>query len=523
MIDYEQKGYWQPYTLGEHLKTRTQHHGERIALVGQGRRVSYSELNRSADELASGLYHLGIRQGDRIMVQLPNSIAYVTSCFALFRLGAIPILTMPASGEADIDALCRLAEPVAYITTGRFLGFDYHALARKIAKRHASIKYLITDDENQTDSFILDDLARHHPEEFPAPHYRDTALLLLSGGTTGTPKLIPRTHTDYAYNVLASARRCGLNEKSVYLAVLPAAHNFPLSSPGILGTLFSGGRVVLSRTTSYDEAFPLIAQEGVTFTSLVPALVNFWIEASAHDPSDLSSLRMLQVGGAPLDANLAAAIEPALGCRLQQVFGMAEGLICYTHPDDPEDVILHTQGRPLCKDDEIRIVDRQDNDVPPGETGELLVRGPYTIRGYYRAPEVNRLAFTTDGYYRTGDLARIRPDGNIQVKGRIKDQINRAGEKIAAEEIEFHLRSHPGIQDAAVVGLPDEALGERTCAFLIRCDSAPDLPAIHNFLQERGLPRYKFPDQLEHVDAWPLTNVGKIDKRALVSMISTNA
>jgi yersiniabactin salicyl-AMP ligase len=476
-------------------------------------------LDQHADELASGLHQLGIQRGDRILVQLPNSIEFVVSCFALFRLGAIPILSMPASREADIDALCALAGPVAYITTSRFLGFDYYAMAKKIISKHASLKYLITDDDTMDGGLTLNNLKRP-PCDIKGPHYRDTAVLLLSGGTTGTPKLIPRTHTDYAYNSQASAKRCRLTDQSIYLAVLPIAHNFPLACPGVLGTLSVGGRVVLARTTSYDEAFPLIEKERVTFTSLVPALVNFWIEACEWDKSDLSSLSLLQVGGSPLNATLAAAIQPAMGCRLQQVFGMAEGLLCYTHPDDPDEVILHTQGRPLCEDDEIRIVDEQDREVSPGLEGELLVRGPYTITGYYRAPEVNRQSFTTDGFYRSGDIARMTPEGNIQIKGRVKDQINRAGEKIAAAEIEAHLRAHPDIHEVALAPIPDEQLGERSCAFIMTSNPDLDLFTVRQFLQQRGLAPHKMPDQLESVEAWPLTHVGKINKRELISQAS---
>ena len=515
-IKYEQKGYWKPLTLGEHLRSWAQKYGDHIALVDQDKRISYNQLDWRADELASGLHHLGIQQGDRVLIQLPNSIEFVLSCFALFRLGAIPILSMPANREADIDAICALAEPVAYITVDTFLGFDHHGLAQKMASQHPCLKYVIVDGEH-SDSYALNSLGRP-PEDIPSPHYRDTALLLLSGGTTGPPKLIPRTHTDYAYNAQASAERCELNSQSVYLAALPVAHNFPLACPGVLGTLSVGGRVVLARTSSYDEAFPLIERERVTITSLVPPLVNLWLQAREWDTSDLSSLCMLQVGGSLLEPALAARVEPGLGCRLQQVLGMAEGLLCYTLLDDPDDIIIQTQGRPLCVDDEIRIVDEDGHDVPPGEIGELLVRGPYTIRGYYRAVEQNVRAFTPDGYYRSGDKVRITSEGNLEVKGRIKDQINRAGEKIAADEIEFYLCSHPDIQGAAVVGLPDEHLGERSCAFIMSSRSNLDLLAIHKFLQQRGLPRHKMPDQLESIEAWPLTNVGKVDKRKLVSI-----
>ena len=516
-IKYEQKGYWKPLTLGEHLRNWAQEYGERIALVEQEKRISYNELDRRADELASGLQHLGIQQGDRVLIQLPNSIEFVVSCFALFRLGAIPVLCMPANREADIDAICALAEPVAYITVDTFLGFDHHALAQKMVSQHPFLKYLIVDGDH-SDSYALNSLGRPK-KNIPSPHYHDTALLQLSGGTTGTPKLIPRTHTDHAYNFQASAKRCELNSQSVYLAVLPIAHNFPLACPGVFGTLYVGGRVVLARTSSYDEAFPLIERERVTITSLVPPLVNLWLQACEWDTSDLSSLSVLQVGGSRFEAAVAARVEPALGCRLQQVFGMTEGFFCYTLLDDPDDVIIHTQGRPLCVDDEIRIVDEDGHDVPPGEVGELLVRGPCTIRSYYRATEQDVHAFTPDGYYyRSGDRVRITPEGNLEVKGRIKDQINRAGEKIAAAEIEFHLRSHPDIQDAALVALPDEHLGERSCAFIMSSRSDLDLLAIHTFLRQRGLARHKMPDQLELIKEWPLTNVGKIKKRKLVSI-----
>jgi yersiniabactin salicyl-AMP ligase len=513
---YEEKGYWKPLTLGDHLKSWGDSYGNRIALVQEGRHMSYAELNRGAAELAAGFYDLGLQKGDRVLVQLPNNIEFVLSCFALFRLGAIPILSMPANRFSEIDAFCTLAEPVAYITTNRFLGFDYHDLAHGMMAKHASLKHLISDNGEMDGSLALNSLKRSF-KEMPDPHYRDPAVLLLSGGTSGTPKLIPRTHTHYAYNATASAAICKFSKNTVYLAVLPAAHNFPFACPGILGTLSVGGRVVLSQTTSCDEAFPLIEEERVTVTSLVPALVNFWLEARKWDESDLSSLSLLQVGGAPLSEALAAEIEPVLGCRLQQVFGMAEGLLCYTHSEDADEVVLTTQGRPLSEDDELRLVDEHGNDVPAGEEGELLVRGPYTIQGYYRAPEDNERSFTPDGYYRSGDIARLTPEGNIQVIGRVKDQINRAGEKISAAEVESHLCAHPDIKEVALVGLPDEELGERSCAFVESANRDLDLPTIHKYLQQRGLARYKMPDQLEIVEAWPLTNVGKINKRELIS------
>jgi 2,3-dihydroxybenzoate-AMP ligase len=350
----------------------------------------------------------------------------------------------------------------------------------------------------------------------PRPDPADVALFLLSGGTTGLPKLIPRTHDDYSYNALASAEVCGFGPDTVYLVSLPIAHNFPLSSPGILGTLQSGGTIVLLANPDPAEAFALIERERVTATALVPALAIRWLDAPERSRFNLSSLRLLQVGGARLNPEAARRVRPSLGCQLQQVFGMAEGLLNYTRLDDPDEVVISTQGRPLSPDDEIRIVDDDDRDVPPGQPGNLLARGPYTIRGYYNAPEHNRRAFTPDGYYRTGDVVRWHPSGSLSVEGREKDLINRGGEKISAEEIENLILAHPAVFNVAAVAMPDALLGERTCAYIILKPGASlALPELLAFLEARQIARFKLPERLEVVASFPLTSVGKVSKRDL--------
>ena len=181
----------------------------------------------------------------------------------------------------------------------------------------------------------------------------------------------------------------------------------------------------------------------------------------------MRTLRVLQVGGARLADELARRMRPVLGATLQQVFGMAEGLLNYTRLDDPDEVICGTQGRPLSPGDEVRIVDGDGNDLPDGAPGALLTRGPYTPRGYYRAPEQNARAFTPDGWYASGDVVRRRPDGNLVVEGRDKDMINRGGEKISAEEVENLVYRMPGIAQVAAVAAPDAELGERICVFVV--------------------------------------------------------
>ncbi|MBY9080397.1 salicylate synthase [Paenibacillus sp. HN-1] len=513
-------GLYQPLTLGQHLRVWANRYGGSTAIVEGDKRISYRELDRRVDELAAGFAQLGIGKGDNVVIQLPNRISFVASCFALFRIGALPVLALPAHREGELDGIFSLAQPVAYIVPDTWMGFDYAAMARKLLSSHACVRNLIVDG-NSAEAIRLADVIRP-PMELSGPEPSDIALLLLSGGTTGTPKLIPRSHADYFYNAEAAARRAGLSEHSIYLAVLPVAHNFPLCCPGIMGIFATGGKVVMCATTSCDEAFPLIERERVTITSLVPALVKLWLEELEwNKASDLSSLEVVQVGGAMLEESLARRIMPELGCRLQQVFGMAEGLICCTALDDDDMAIWSSQGKPLSEQDEIRIVDEHGSEAAPGQFGELMVRGPYTITGYYRAPEQNRKSFTAEGYYCSGDLARWTPAGHIQIGGRIKEQINRAGEKIDPAEIESLLLQHPSVKDIVIVGLPDKRLGERSCACVITDSQEPGLLDLHRFLREKGIARYKMPDQIMFVAGWPLTSVGKVDKTKLRQMASS--
>ncbi len=348
------------------------------------------------------------------------------------------------------------------------------------------------------------------------PDSRGVAAFLLSGGTTGLPKLIARTHDDYTYNAKRSGEVSGFDEDTVYLVSLPAGHNFPLACPGLLGALLAGGRVVMLPSPEPVRAFGVIAAEGVTHTAVVPAVAQRWLDEYAGGSFDLSSLRVLQVGGARLAEEVARTVRPVLGCTLQQVFGMAEGLLNYTRLDDPEEVVVTTQGRPMCPDDEVQLVDPSDRPVPDGELGSLLTRGPYTPRGYYRAAAQNARAFTTDGWYRSGDICRFVAGGNLVVEGRDKDMINRGGEKISAEEIENLTYQLPAVQQVAAVAMPDPGLGERVCLYVVpRPGAEVSLDDVRHSMEQRGVAAFKLPDRLVLCGELPVTKVGKIDKLAL--------
>ncbi|MDN5751055.1 MAG: AMP-binding protein, partial [Pseudonocardia sp.] len=408
------------------------------------------------------------------------------------------------------------AGAVAVAVPDRLRDFDHQALAAGLVAEVASLRHVLVAPEAAPGHVGMDGLCAPGPRYGGAPpDPRAVAVFLLSGGTTGLPKLIARTHDDYAYNARASAEVCGVDADTVYLVSLPASHNFPLACPGILGALLAGGRVVMLPSPEPERAFATIAAERVTHTAVVPAVAGRWLEhAAAHGAPE--PLRVLQVGGARLADELARKVRAVTGAQLQQVFGMAEGLLNYTRLDDPDDVVCCTQGRPLSGGDEVRLVDELDRCVPDGEPGSLLTRGPYTPRGYYRAPEQNARAFTEDGWYRSGDICLRTPEGNLVVSGRDKDMINRGGEKISAEEVENLVYRLPAVSQVAAVAMPDPDLGERVCVYVVpRPGASVTLDEVRDAMHAAGVAGYKLPERLELLDELPATKVGKIDKKAL--------
>ena len=514
---YRAAGYWRGEVLGSLLADYARTDAGRIAVVDHRRRWTYGDLHRAADRLAAGFRRLGIAAGDRVVVQLPNVGAFATVSVGLFRLGAVPVFALPTHRRSEIVYLCDHAEAVAYITIDTLFGFDYRGLARDVCREAKTVRHVVIAGDGEEFPSLAD--VEAEPEPLPSPNPSDVAFLLLSGGSTGLPKLIPRTHDDFAYQLTETAKGLAFDRNGVYLATLPVAHNAALGCPGLLGALRLGAKAVLLLSPSPDEAFAAIEREGATLTTLMPPLIQLWLEAAEFSDVDLSGI-LVQVGSARLAPELAARVQDEWGARLSQWFGMAEGLLTFTRLDDPDELARTTVGRPLSPADEIRVVDEEGRDVPAGSTGELLTRGPYTIRGYYKADDYNAVTFTPDGFLRTGDLVSMRADGNMVVEGRRKDVINRGGEKVSPGEVEDALLLHPGIREVAVVAMPDPVMGERVCAFVVARDAAIALTDGRGFLRSHGIADFKLPDRIENIAALPKTKVGKVDRGLLRQQIA---
>ena len=530
---YRRAGCWRDRPLGSYLWEWAQRWGDRVAVVDGEHRLTYLDLAERADRLAGGFAACGLSCGDSILVQLPNCWDFVVVTLACFRLGVVPVMMLTPHREHELASIGAHVRAKALVVRDVWRGYDHQELAHRVAAvLPEPALVLVAGDRMRPGSVSLRGLldrdgdgraARRWLDE-RAPCAADPALFLLSGGTTGVPKVISRTHNDYEYNIRQVSEVCDFGPDTVYLAALPAGHNFPLANPGILGTLFAGGRVVLLPSPRPEAVFEAVAAEGVTVTSAVPAVALQWMEQVAFKRHDLSSLRQVQVGGSILPPEIAARIGPALGCRLQQIYGMAEGLICCTPADAPDEVTHTTQGAPISPYDELLVVDADGHQVPAGEIGELLTRGPYTPRGYYGAPEHNAVAFTPDGWYRTGDLVRITPRGDTVVCGRVKDLINRAGEKISAGELETLALKMPQLAEAAAVALPDPEVGERVCLCVrVRPGYRVTLADVRAALTAGGIAAFKIPERLAVLDDFPRTPVGKPDKKALQKLLSPSA
>ena len=528
---YRSRGYWQDRTLARVWEEYCRLYGERVAVIDGDVQATYEELNARATNLALNLLDLGIRPLDRLVVQLPNRIQFVYLYLALQKIGALPVMALPAHRYLEISQFVGIAGAMACAMPDRHRDFDFRDLLRRIQKEQPSLTHGIILGEAGEGFHSLDDLIARKATRDPAELARiridptDPALFLLSGGTTGVPKLIPRTHNDYVYNSKMAGSVTGIDDASVLLDVLPISHNLPLACPGLQGFLFRGARVVVSTDTSPEAVFRLVEKHRVTHIHVVPALLIRWLSDPAIAKYDLTSLRVIQSGGQRLQPETRLKTQELIpSVTVQENFGMAEGVLMFVRLDDPADVRLETVGRPICPDDEIMLLDDDDAIVPFGEVGEFCCRGPYTLRGYYGAEEHNKRAFTPDGFYRSGDLMRQHASGNYMVEGRKKDLINRGGEKISAEEIENLILSHASVQNVACVPVPDTELGERMCACIV-LHNGHDLSfdELLNFLETKEMAKIKLPERLLLLDELPLSNFGKVSKKKLSEMAAANS
>jgi 2,3-dihydroxybenzoate-AMP ligase len=521
---YREAGLWGRRTIADELHAVAVAHPDRPAVVALDGALSFRELDTATDLLAAGLAGLGLQPGDPVLFQVTNRLGTVVAWYGVLKAGLVPVCTLAAHRGHEIGDISRRVGAVAHLVEAGTRGFDLVAFAAAQRAGHPTLRHvLVLGDPSTTGGVPVEPLgAALDPaaaREVVARIQRrvdpdDVAAFQLSGGTTGVPKVIPRRHAEYWYNAAEYARSWGWTPDTRVAHLIPVIHN-----AGIVCAVHaphSVGACLVLGTADLDASLPLLAAAGVTHVLLGHG--HFGAPDHPAFPAAARALEQVVLSGAKVPAALFDALERR-GLWSGQLFGMGEGLFLTTRPGAPREARATTVGTPLSPLDEVRVLDPGTEDpTPDGEVGELCCRGPYTLRGYLDAPEHNARAFTSDGFYRTGDLAAVRLIGgerHLAVEGRIKDLINRGGEKISAEEVELLLLRHPRVRGAAVVAMPDPRLGERTCAFVV-VDGAPlGLAEVQRHFAALQVAKFKWPERVEHLEEIPRTLVGKVDKRRL--------
>jgi 2,3-dihydroxybenzoate-AMP ligase len=525
---YVKYRWWLGLTWGDIFDKATDLYPQKEGLSDDTACFTYKELRERVDRLAIGFMELGIKGRDFVLLQLPNWHEYVIAFYALQKVGAITVLLITRHGLAEINHVCSLTHPVAWIGPDRYRNTEYLPMIKSVMEGNRELRHILSVRAPENKAFIPLERLMHTGELTAAnlealaarrPDPMEVSIILLTGGTTGLPKAVPRTHNDYIASVEYHAHAWEITSNDVLLTVAPVSHAQAMHN-GVGSAFFNRAKYVLTDFTDAKDICRVIQREKVTAFPTVPALVQRIVSLENLKEYDLSSLRKIYADGAPSTPELVKSVYQKLSCKFVNAFGSAEGGGAMTRLDADLETICTTVGKKDCPYAQYKIIDQNEQEVGPNHEGELVIKGPTIFNGYFKSAEENKKTFTQDGFFKTGDLAKIDETGTIMVTGRIKETILRGGETISAVGIERLISSHPGVADVAVIGMPDKALGERICAYIQLKEGATlSFEELIAYLRRIGASVLQLPERVEFIDSIPLTKVGKADKKVLKEYI----
>lgn len=516
---------WLDLTMGDALRRTAARVPDRIAFASETRSLTFSALDELSERLGAALIAVGIVPGERAIFQMGTVLETVIAMLGCFKAGIIPVCTIPQYREIEIGQLTELSGASAYFVQADFSQFDLVGFARSMQASHPQIKHLIVARGDAHSALalnaLIDSMSLSQARQVLSGitiTSRDCFAFQLSGGSTGVPKIIPRFHGEYLAHGPAWSHRQGMDEHSIAIWSLPILHNAGMVY-AIMPCILDGRTTVLLSRPDIPLLLENIQRFRATHAASIGPIAAQLLNSTDIHRYDLSSLKFF------ITMNRADAVEAHLGIKAANLYGITEGLVMASSPDDPPLARHSTNGRPCLPSDDVRVRDLATGQfLGHGELGELVFRGASSLTGYYNAPDLSAESLTSDGYVCTGDLVRSHLiDGKtyFSFEGRLKDNINRGGEKYGTEEVEALIRSHPSIADVAVVAMPDPVFFERACAWVIARPgrAVPDVGTLGQFLIEKGLAKFKLPERIEAIDAFPVTRVGKLDKPKLRDMI----
>ncbi len=521
---YVKYRWWLGLTWGDMFDKATDLYPRKEALVDDTSRFTYHELREKVDRLAIGLMRLGIGERDFVLLQIPNWHEFIFAFFALQKIGAIVVLLVARHSLSEVSYLSNLTNPVAWIGPDHYKKTDYLPMLQQVMGENKGLRHIISVrspgnraftplekliEESELTGSNLEALAARRPDPM------EVSIILPTGGTTGAPKAVPRTHNDYIANVEYHTRAWEVTCNDVMLTAAPVSHAQAIHNC-VGGAFFHCAKYVITDSTDAADICSVIEREKVTAFPTVPALIQRIVNLEDLKDYDLSSLSRIYAGGAPSTPELVRSVYEKIGCKFVNALGSSEGPAAMSRLDADIETICNTVGEKDCPYTEVRIVDQYLQDLPLNKEGELITKGPTIFSGYFRSEEENRKVFTEDGFFRTGDLAKIDESGIMTITGRIKETILRGGETLSAIGIERLISSHPAVADVAVIGMPDRELGERICAYVQLKEGARlSFEELVAHLRGIGASVLQLPERMEIIDAMPLTKVGKTDKKIL--------
>jgi fatty-acyl-CoA synthase len=481
--------------------------------------VTFGQLESRAEALAASLAGLGIEAGDRVAVVMPSWPEFVTSMFAVAKLGAVLVPLNPRLTGPDLQYTLRHSEAVAAITAETLGDVDFLQLFEDLLVQLPDLQYLITVGEEDLwyddRIFQFEDLLSagggRDYETGPIAPEDDLFAILYTSGTTGKPKGVELTHANVLGVAAETAKALGLRSDDRVAGVTALFHVFGLG-PGVLGSLISGSALILQDEYGSEGSLDLIERHGATVHYGVPTLFATELREQQAQPRDVSSLRVGLVAGAPVSDDFVRSVMEHLCPELLVAYSLTEAssTVCITTVEDPAAKRVFTVGQPIAGTD-VKILDPESGEELPVESvGEIGVRGPGVMHGYSRQPKETSNSFNADGFFLTGDLGIIDEDGFIHLVGRQKEVIIRSGYNVYPREVEDRLHTHPAVREAVVAGVPDDILGEAICACVV-----PDEGAIVTGQEiidwcAATLADYKVPDLVHFVDEFPMTGTGKV-------------
>ncbi|NQU15246.1 MAG: AMP-binding protein [Desulfobacteraceae bacterium] len=520
-------------TLGEYLDRTVKRFPDRRAFVCREKSVTWKELCRVVDRLVLGLIDLGIGHGDKVAVLFPNRLDFIYATLALAKLGTVNIPISERLREREIRYILERTEAVAIVMVNQFWGFSFSDLMLEIRDDLPELRHIIVSEKKgHPHEIILEELInkdweRTYPEDYYHKVYKkehpvepdDLLEIVFTSGTTGDPKGVMHTHNTRCRSALGTISGTRLTHEDVWLIMVPLSHTTALVN-AFYTSVISGSCGVLLETWNVEEAFKEIERNRVTIPIGVPTMPIMMLQHPDMGKFDLSSLRTMALAGAPLPVEVAHQIIERMGCYMTSAYGMTETAISnITSLDDEVEIVCRTVGKPQ-PGMEHKVVDKNRRIVPLGQEGEACARGQNVCIGYLKDPKRTAEVIDDRGWIYSGDLAKMDEEGNLIIVGRIKDVIVRGGENISPTEMEDILYTYDRIEQVAVIGVPDDRLGEGTCACIIpKKGESFTYNEMKGFLKDK-VARFKIPDRIEFMDEFPTTPSGKIRKVELRELMA---